>query len=57
MVNEKIKADMIDANTFYDYANSYDVSAVPRVIINEKESFEGALPENEFLRRILNSLM
>lgn len=57
MVNEKIKADMIDANTFYDYANSYDVSAVPRVIINEKESFEGALPENEFLRKILNSLM
>ncbi|MEO0288934.1 MAG: thioredoxin family protein [candidate division WOR-3 bacterium] len=57
MKNEKIKADMIDANTFYDYADSYGVSAVPKVVINDKESFEGGLPEKEFLRRILNSLM
>ncbi len=56
MVNDKIKSDMIDANTFYEYADTYGVSAVPRVVINNKDFFEGSLPEREFLKRVLNSL-
>jgi len=57
MLNGNIKADMIDSNTFYDYANSYGVQGVPRVVINEKHHFEGALPEEEYLRQILNAIM
>jgi len=57
MANDNIEADMIDSNTFYDYANTYGVQGVPRVVINEKYHFEGALPEEEYLKQILNSLM
>ncbi|HAV92382.1 TPA: glutaredoxin [candidate division WOR-3 bacterium] len=57
MANENIKADMIDSNTFFDYANKYGVQGVPRVVINEKHHFEGALPEEEYLRQILNSIL
>ena len=57
MLNENIKADMIDSNTFYEYANSYGVQGVPRVVINEKHHFEGALPEEEYLKQILNAIM
>jgi len=56
MANENIKADMIDSNTFFDYANKYGVQGVPRVVINEKHHFEGALPEEEYLKQILNSI-
>jgi len=56
MANKNITADMIDANTFYDYVNKYGVQGVPRVVINENNHFEGALPEEEYLKQILNAL-
>ncbi|HUT86991.1 MAG TPA: thioredoxin family protein [Candidatus Heimdallarchaeota archaeon] len=44
-----ITADMVMAPEFPHLANRYDVMAVPKVIINEKISFEGAVPEEEFV--------
>lgn len=57
MQSSFIKADMVDANTFFDYASSYNVGSVPRVIINEKHHFEGGLPDEEYLKEILNAIM
>lgn len=48
--SENVASQMIDASEFMDLAEKYDVHSVPRVIINEKETFEGAKPENEFLQ-------
>lgn len=46
---------MIDASIFPHLANRYKVFAVPKVIINEKIEFEGALPESEFLKYVMQS--
>ena len=46
---DNITADMVMAPEFPHLANRYDVMAVPKVIVNEKTSFEGAVPEEEFV--------
>ncbi len=49
-----ITAEMINAQEFPHLANKFGVYAVPKVVINEKVSFEGALPEEMFLEYIKN---
>jgi len=56
MINPNIKADMIESYEFTEMADKYKVQGVPRVVINETVSFEGALPENEYLAKIKESL-
>lgn len=53
--NSHIKADMIEAQEFPHLAQKYDVYGVPKVILNEEFSFEGALPENAFLLFVLKA--
>jgi len=47
--SEKVTADMIMANEFPELSNRYGVMAVPKVVLNEETSFEGAIPEEDFL--------
>ncbi len=56
MENDKIKGVMIEAMEFNELANKYGVMAVPKIVINENTSFEGALPEEEFLQYVLSAL-
>ncbi len=50
LVNKNILADMIEASQFPKLAQKYNVQGVPKTVINEKYSFEGALPaENLYL--------
>jgi glutaredoxin-like protein len=49
MESEKVTADMIMANEFPQLSNRYGVMAVPKVVLNEETSFEGAIPEEDFL--------
>jgi len=53
MENEYIVADMIESLEFPHLAIKYGVMAVPKVVINESISFEGALPEPHFLEYVL----
>jgi glutaredoxin-like protein len=53
MASEFIRADMVGAIEFPHLANKYQVFGVPKVIINEKHSFEGALPEPLFVAEVL----
>jgi hypothetical protein len=54
--NELVKADCIEATEFPDLAGRYRVHAVPKTVINETASVEGALPEEIFLDEILKKL-
>ncbi|MEM4281041.1 MAG: thioredoxin family protein [Candidatus Caldarchaeum sp.] len=54
--NERVTADMVEAIEFPHLANKYDVMAVPKVVINDKIMFEGALPEQHFLEHVLMAL-
>jgi glutaredoxin-like protein len=52
MENPLIRADVIEVTEFPYLGQKYNVSGVPKVVINEKHSFEGALPEAQFLEQI-----
>ena len=56
MINPHIRADMVESMEFPELANKYEVMAVPKIVINETVSFEGALPEEQFLEYIEKAL-
>jgi glutaredoxin-like protein len=53
--NEMIKADVVNAQEFPQLAQRYNVFAVPKTVVNETIQFEGALPEDKFLAKALES--
>jgi len=54
-VNDNITADMVEAQEFMDLSERYNVRGVPRVVINEKHHFEGALPEENYVDAVLHA--
>lgn len=53
--NERIRSDTINAQEFPHLAQKYNVLAVPKVVVNEDTQFEGALPEADFLQKIIDA--
>ena len=43
-VNDNIRADMVEASEFPELIKKYQIAGVPKTIINETHSFEGAVP-------------
>ncbi len=56
MENPNIVADMVEATEFPELAERYGVYAVPKVVINDVVSFEGALPEQIFALYVLKAV-
>jgi len=56
MENDLITADMIEAVEFPHLVNKYGVMGVPRTIINETDSIDGAVPEEIILSEIMKAL-
>jgi predicted DsbA family dithiol-disulfide isomerase len=56
MESEFITADMIEAAEFPHLVNKYGVMGVPKTIINETASIEGAVPEEKILSEIVKAL-
>jgi hypothetical protein len=54
--SDLVSADCIEATEFPELAGRYRVLAVPKTVINETASLEGALPEEFFLEEILKRL-
>lgn len=52
MENSNIRSSMIESMEFNELANKYSVMAVPKIVINDSISFEGALPEEQFLQYV-----
>jgi len=53
--SELIRADMVESTAFPHLAQRYEVFAVPKTVVNDGASFEGALPEPLFLEEILKA--
>ena len=47
-----VTADVIEVSEFPDIAQRYQVFGVPKTIMNERVSLEGAVPEPAFLERM-----
>ena len=50
-----IRADMVESTEFPHLANRFNVYGVPKTVVNETISFEGAVPEEEFLAQVLKA--
>ena len=56
IASEKVTAECIEANEFPELSRRYRVMAVPKVVVNDKVEFEGALPEKDFLGAVLQAV-
>lgn len=59
MINQNIKGVMIMSEFFNNFAEKYNVYAVPRVVIRDKEKvlneWEGAVHENIFIQKLVEA--
>jgi len=55
IASDKVRAECIEANEFPEISQRYRVMAVPKVVINDRVEFEGAFPEPEFLKAVLQA--
>lgn len=53
MASDLITAEGVSSEEFPELANQYGVMAVPKTVINDRHSFEGALPEPAFVQHVL----
>ncbi|MCD6369864.1 MAG: thioredoxin family protein [Thermoproteales archaeon] len=56
MANENVSGDMMEALEFREFAEKYNVYAVPKVIINDVIEFEGAIPAKYFAVAVVESI-
>ncbi len=54
--NPNIRTDVVEISEFPHLAQKYGVMGVPKVVINETQSFEGALPEPLYIERIFEAV-
>ena len=55
IASDKVTAECIGANDFPELSQRYQVMAVPKIVINDRVEFEGALPEPQFLAAVLEA--
>jgi predicted DsbA family dithiol-disulfide isomerase len=47
-----VTADVIEASEFPEMSRAYGVTGVPKIVINDKVEFVGAVPEQHFVAAI-----
>ncbi len=57
MENPHIRADVVEASEYPQLVQKYKIMGVPKTVVNEKFSFEGAVPENRFLAEVVKAQM
>jgi hypothetical protein len=55
VASERVRSTAIEATEFPELSRAYQVMAVPKVVINDRVQFEGALPEPEFLEAVIKA--
>ncbi|MBI3456917.1 MAG: thioredoxin family protein [Candidatus Rokubacteria bacterium] len=56
VASDWIRGDCVETTEFPDLAQRYSVMAVPKTVVNERVSFEGALPEAPFVDQVLRAV-
>ncbi len=52
LMNPNIDAEMVEAQTFYELSEKFNVSSVPKIVINDKYELIGNQPIEAFLNQI-----
>jgi predicted DsbA family dithiol-disulfide isomerase len=55
VASDRVEAQCIEATQFPELSQRYQVMAVPKIVINDRVEFEGALPEAQFLEAVLQA--
>ncbi len=56
VASDRVRSTVIEATEFPELSRAYQVMGVPKVVINDRVQFEGALPEHEFLSAVLQAV-
>lgn len=53
LASPRVRSTSVEAQEFPELARHYEVSAVPKIVLNERVEFMGAVPEPMFLEAVL----
>jgi predicted DsbA family dithiol-disulfide isomerase len=56
LANPNVKAEIIECQEFPEVAQYFQVSGVPKTVINDKAEFVGAVPDEIFVNAILQTI-
>ena len=56
VASDRVTATAIEATEFPDLSRAYRVMAVPKIVINDRVEFEGAIPEGDFVNAVLQAV-
>lgn len=51
----RVIGDVVEASEFPDLVQRYQVSGVPKIVVNDRVEFVGAQPEGRFLDQVLRA--
>ena len=54
--SDRVIGDTVEASEFPELVQRYQVSGVPKTIVNDKVEFVGAQPEGKFLDHVLRAV-
>lgn len=55
IASDKVRAVAIEATEFPELSRAYQVMAVPKIVMNDRVQFEGALPEAQFVDAVVRA--
>ena len=55
IASDKVRAVAIEATEFPEMSRAYQVMAVPKIVMNDRVQFEGALPEAQFVDAVVRA--
>jgi hypothetical protein len=55
VASDRVRAVAIEATEFPELSRAYQVMAVPKIVMNDRVQFEGALPEAQFLEAVVRA--
>jgi predicted DsbA family dithiol-disulfide isomerase len=56
IVSEHVRSECVEATEFPELSQRYRVMAVPKIVINDRVEFEGAIPESDFVNAVLQAV-
>ncbi len=56
MANPNVTAEIVECQEFPEMAQAFQVSGVPKTVINDSAEFVGAVPDEIFINAILQAI-
>ena len=56
IASDHVRSECVEATQFPELSRQYQVMAVPKIVINDRVEFEGAIPELDFVNAVLQAV-